>query len=113
MQLTIRHLADSVLTRAFLYPRAQEGEEAETAEDREFIDDANLGANHSQGDAFLAEHVYDDLDDEDLEGLYVPGKCTNVIGYDPEEGDIVCGDACNPAEQFCHYCRTKGHRMTF
>jgi hypothetical protein len=46
------------------------------------------------------------------ENLYVPGRCCNVIGYDPEEGDILCESPCNPAEQICHYCLTRGHRMT-
>ena len=65
--------------------------------------------NHSMGDGdehLLAE---EDLDDA---SLYAPGTCKNILGYDPEEGDIICGSACNPSEQLCHYCRTRGHRMT-
>ena len=42
----------------------------------------------------------------------MPGRCMNIIGYDPEEGDIVCGESCNPAEQLCHFCRCGLHRMT-
>ena len=78
-------------------------EEPETAADRAFIDDDN----HSQGDAQIEM-----LDDSLLASLYVPGKCVNVIGYDPEtDEDIICGDACNPNEQICHFCRTEAHNM--
>ena len=71
----------------------EDGEEVETAEDRAFLDNDN----HSQGDELLnSDH-------------YVQGKCTMVIGYEPEtDEEIVCGDACNPAEQICHFCRTMG-----
>ena len=78
----------------------------ETAEDADFIDDS---ANHSQGDGYLLDA--DDLD-EPLD-LYVPGKCMNLLGYDPETGqEEICGDACNPSEQLCHFCRTQAHRTT-
>lgn len=36
----------------------------------------------------------------------------NVLGED-ETGEVVCGDACNPGEQICHFCLTHGHRMTY
>lgn len=40
------------------------------------------------------------------------GKCSNIIGVDEESGDeIVCGDMCNPNEQFCHFC-VSGFRGT-
>lgn len=71
-----------------------EGEEAETAEDRAFIDDSE---NHSQGDG----------------NVYTPGQCQMTIGYDPEtDEEVLCLNPCNPAEQICHFCRTQGHRMT-
>lgn len=53
-----------------------------------------------------------DLNDEEEASVYAPNRCMNVIGYDPEEGDIVCGDACSPSAQMCHFCLTSAHRMT-
>lgn len=81
------------------------------------INDDDPFANHSQGDAHIAGlSEYIDGLSEDLEDppdLYVPGKCMNVLGVDPETGEEeICGDACNPSEQICHYCRTQGHRIT-
>ena len=114
----------------------QEAEEAETADDAAFINDADPHENHSQGDGdmeamALAHGVEDEeaegeeveghlMQAEDFEGfdedppnLYTPGKCMHIIGHDPETGeDVICGDACNPAEQLCHWCRTNSHRMT-
>ena len=70
----------------------EDGEE--TQEDRDFLvpDDAN----HSQGDDYLL----------DVADLYVPGKCNNILGYDPDEGDFVCGAACNPGEQMSPNARS-------
>ena len=47
----------------------------------------------------------DFIDDSPIgEEDYVPGACKQVI-YSDETGDVVCGNACNPAEQLCHCCR--------
>jgi len=94
----VRH-KNGQLTLSCHCPQDDEDGE-ETQEDRDFLvpDDAN----HSQGDDYLL----------DVADLYVPGKCNNILGYDPDEGDFLCGAACNPGEQMCHFCRTAAHRIT-
>ena len=97
-------------TQLPLSSHPQEGEEAETAEDREFIDDSMRpnNENHSMGDdEQYADMLIDPAD------LYVPGRCMNVLGYDDDDDPVICGDACNPSEQLCHFCRVSAHRMTF
>lgn len=42
---------------------------------------------------------------------FTPGKCLNVIDFDENGEEIVCGSACNPSEQMCHFCLTQSHRM--
>jgi hypothetical protein len=42
---------------------------------------------------------------------YVPGKC-NMISFNENGDEVVCGNDCNPAEQICHDCRVFGHRLT-
>lgn len=81
------------LTLSCHCPHSQEEEVQETAADRAFIDDSN----HSQGDDGLA---------------HASGKCLNVLDITEDGQEIICGEACNPAEQMCHWCRTMGHRMT-
>ena len=85
----------TILILSYACPHPQEPDDVVTPDDAAFLDD-----NHSQGD-------------DDYSHLYAPGKCMNVIGYDPETGDEeICGDACGPNDQLCHYCLTEGHRMT-
>ena len=107
--------ANATLTLSCHYPHfSQEEEIAETAEDKDFIDD---GSNHSQGDDYLLgpndldPHPYDlGLDyEQDLD--YQQGRCMNVLGQEDDGTDIICGDRCNPAEQMCHYCTTHAHRF--
>lgn len=41
---------------------------------------------------------------------FTVGQCLNVIDFiDGQE--IICGAACNPSEQMCHFCLTQSHRM--
>lgn len=77
-----------------------------------FIDDSDPALTRDQG-GDQDDYLLQDGDLDDPVDLYVPGKCMNVLGWDDEtDQEIVCGDACNPNEQLCHYCLTKGHRFT-
>ncbi len=52
-------------------------------------------SNHSQGDDGLGQLKYTE------------GRCKNNLGVDSDNEDVICGAPCNPAEQFCHWCRRK------
>lgn len=43
--------------------------------------------------------------DEEAEAEMEVGYCQNVICVVDGE-DVLCNEACNPAEQLCHYCRS-------
>ena len=33
------------------------------------------------------------------------GKCSNVVDWDSDGQDVLCGEDCSPSEQICHRCR--------
>ena len=33
------------------------------------------------------------------------GKCSNVVDWDSDGEDVLCGEDCSPNEQVCHRCR--------
>jgi hypothetical protein len=103
----------SVATTIHVTDITQEGEDAETAEDMAMINDGDPFDNHSQGDAHI-EGLGEFIDSLGMDppNLYTPGKCMNVLGTNEEGEEEICGDACNPAEQMCHWCRTQSHRIT-
>ncbi len=47
--------------------------------------------NHSQGDRDLAAH-------------FNLGRCRNVLNYDEDGNEVICGDECSPADQMCQWC---------